>query len=139
MRKSTTARKAGSNFEACVAAFLAMATGDDRIERRVRHGAKDTGDISGIRIRGKRVVAECKDYTSRERMGAWLEEAEIERGNDDAFIGVVVSHMRGVAADRRSLAKMAGQPVTMRLIDLAALMDGDRAAVIDRIKESENE
>ena len=136
MRKSSTARKAGSNFEACAAEFLSMATGTE-IVRRVRHGAKDTGDLHGIRIGRHRVVAECKDYTSRERMASWLAEADAERGNDDALVGVVISHMRGVSADRRSLSRMAAQPVTMTLLDLAALIVGDRIEVIENIKAYE--
>lgn len=133
MRKSSTARKAGSNFEECAAQYLTAVTGDE-VTRRTRHGAKDTGDLNGIRVRGARVVAECKDYTSRERMGTWLDEAEAERGNDDALLGVVISHMRGVSADRRHLMRMGDQPVTMRLRDLAALMTGDRESVIEAEK-----
>ena len=136
MRKPSTARKAGSNFEACAAEFLAMATGTE-IVRRVRHGAKDTGDLHGIRIGRHRVVAECKDYAGREHIAEWLREACVERDNDDALVGVVVSKMRGVPADRRCLSRMAAQPVTMTLLDLAALIVGDRIEVIENIKAYE--
>ena len=136
MRKPSTARKAGSNFEACAAEFLSMATGTE-VVRRVRHGAKDTGDLHGIYIGGHRIVAECKDYAGREHIASWLKEALEECDNDDALIGVVISKMRGVPADRRSLERMASQPVTMTLFDLAALILGDRVQVIENIKAYE--
>ena len=128
---------AGSNFEACVAAFLAVALGDGRVERRAKCGAKDRGDISGVLAHGRGLVIECKDYTGRDRMPQWLREAEVERGNDDALAGVVVNHRRGIPADRRRLARMAEQPVTMTLLDLAALVLGDRDEVIENIKDWE--
>lgn len=134
-RKSSTARKSGSNFEACAAECAAYVLEDDRIERRVKHGGKDTGDLSGLRIHGQRLVVECKDYTSRERMGAWLEEADVERGNDDSLAGAVLSHMRGVSADRRNLMRMLDQPVTMRYRDYLAMLCGSREQVVEREKQ----
>lgn len=139
MRSRASAKKAGSNHESCVAAFLAMALGDSRIERRAKSGAKDRGDITGLMIRGQRLVVECKDYSGRDRIPQWLKEAELERGNDDALAGMVVSKLRGIPADRRKLTRMAAQPVTMTLLDLAALIAGDRIYVIENMKEWERE
>ena len=94
-RNRASARKAGTAFESLVASYLAVELGDDRIERRAKSGAKDRGDINGVRtIRGGRVVLECKDV-SRDALPQWIDEAEIERGNDDAAIGVVVHKRRG--------------------------------------------
>ena len=132
-RTRRSARGAGTNFESCVAAFLRVAVGDERIERRARSGAKDRGDVSGAMVHGRRVVIECKDHAGREEMGAWLREAEAERGNDDAHVGVVVSKARGVLADRRDLMKMAGQRATMTLLDLAVLLNGSREEVIENV------
>lgn len=47
---------------------------------------------------GGRVVIEAKDYAGRVMVKPWLDEAEVERGNDDAAIGVVVFKRRGVGA-----------------------------------------
>jgi hypothetical protein len=95
-RNRASAKKAGALFERVVADYLAAELDDDRIERRVRNGNKDRGDISGVRspICG-RVVIEAKDYGGVYHVGEWLREAEVERGNDDAAVGVVVAKRRG--------------------------------------------
>lgn len=116
-RKRATARDAGARMERLVAEFLAFRLADDRIERRTRNGAHDRGDIAGVRtIRGGRVVIECKD-TTRQELAAWLREAEIERGNDDAVVGVVAHKKRGTA-------NPADQYVTMTLETFARLLEG---------------
>lgn len=95
-RNRTSAKKAGALFERVVADYLADVLDDDRIERRVRNGNKDRGDISGVRTAlGERLVLECKDYGGVYHVGEWLTEAETERGNDDAVAGVVVAKRRG--------------------------------------------
>jgi hypothetical protein len=94
-RNRASAKAAGSRFEQAVADYLACEV-DDRIERRVKHGANDRGDISGLRMMtGERIIAECKDYGGVYHVGEWLKEAEVERGNDDARVGVVVAKRRG--------------------------------------------
>lgn len=116
-RSRASAKKAGSGFEKLVADYLARVV-DDRIERRTRNGAQDRGDISGIRHMGQRVVIECKN-TARVNLAGWAAEAETERGNDDALVGVVV-HKRHGTTDPGS------QWVSMTLADLAALLNGHR-------------
>ena len=44
-RSRATAKQAGSLFERSIADYLAVALNDDRIDRRVKTGAKDKGDI----------------------------------------------------------------------------------------------
>ena len=117
-RTRASARAAGTRFETQVAGYLAQTLNDDRIERRARTGAKDRGDITGIRARGMRVVVECK-ATARWQPGPWLAEAEVERGNDDAGVGIVV-------AKRHGIADPAQQVALMTLRDLAALLAGHR-------------
>lgn len=120
-RSRVSARSAGTRFESQVAGYLAEALGDDRIERRARGGAKDRGDIAGVRTRaGDRVVIECKN-TSRLALGVWAREAELERGNDDAAVGVIAHKRHGVGAP-------ADQWVTMTLADLAYLLGGPSVA-----------
>lgn len=116
-RNQRTARKAGPSFERLVADYLAAHV-DDRIDRRVKTGAKDRGDIAGVRHMGGRLVIECKN-TTRLNLGVWAGEAEVERGNDDALAGLVAHkrHGRGAAAD---------QWVTLTLGDLVALLTGER-------------
>jgi hypothetical protein len=117
-RSRATAKKAGTAFESLVAAYL-RAHVDDRIERRARTGAKDRGDISGVRTaHGHRLVVECKDV-ARTDLPGWVREAELEAGNDDALVGVVV-------AKRRGTTDPGAQWVHCTLADLVALIKGER-------------
>jgi hypothetical protein len=76
--------------------WFAKRLNDDRIDRRVKRGVNDRGDVAGLRtIRGGRVVAELKDYAGEYKIAPWLDEAEREAGNDDAPIGVVIAKKRG--------------------------------------------
>ena len=109
-RNRASAKKAGATFERKIADHLAISLDDDRVDRRVKTGAKDRGDIAGVRtIRGGRVVLECKDYGGQYQVTPWLREAETERGNDDAIIGAVIAKRRGIADP--------GQQVVMMTVD----------------------
>ena len=110
----------GATFEQDTSDYLAAALGDDRIERRVKHGTNDRGDIAGLRIHGKRVVVECKNH-KRMELAEWVDEAEIERGNDDADYGIVIHKRRGCGK-----AKFGGNYVTMTLETFAAIAAGGR-------------
>lgn len=118
-RTRASARNAGTAFETKTVAWLAEVLGDDRIERRRLSGANDRGDVTGLRIWGKRAVLECKDYGGRVQVGPWLNEAEIERGNDDAMFAAVV-------AKRRGTTKPGEQIVIMSMADFAYLVSGER-------------
>jgi hypothetical protein len=118
-RNRTSAKKAGNAFETLVANYLAARL-DDRIERRAKTGAKDRGDVGGVRHMGQRLVIECKDYGGRLLPGEWLAEAETERMNDGALAGLVV-------AKRRGETDPAAQYVLLSLGDFAALLVGQRA------------
>lgn len=116
-RSRASAKQAGASFERAVADYLALHV-DDRIDRRVKTGAADKGDIGGLRHNGQRVVIECKN-TARWNIGPWLAEAEIERGNDDAGVGIVIAKRHGVG-------DIGGQVVAMTLADLVSLLNGAR-------------
>lgn len=107
----------GSAFERLIADCLATHV-DDRIDRRVKTGSKDRGDVGGVRHMGQRVVIECKSV-ARLDLAGWVNEAEIERGNDDAMAGVV-------AHKRRGYGRALDQYVTMTLRDFVALLTGVR-------------
>lgn len=120
-RNRRSAKSAGTWLETLVAEYLAEQLDDDRIERRTKNGAKDRGDIAAVRHLGQRVVIECKEYGGKYQVGPWLAEAEIERGNDDAGVGLVV-------AKRRGTRDPGEQVVMMTLADLASLLTGERPA-----------
>lgn len=115
-RNRKSAKAAGSRFEREVADFLATRV-DDRIDRRAKTGAKDRGDITGVRHRGHRVVIECKN-TTRHTLAAWITEAHTEAGNDDAAVGIIAHKRHGVGDP-------AQQWVTMTLSDLTFLLTGE--------------
>lgn len=107
-RNRASAKKAGSSFERAQADWLAARLNDDRIDRRVKTGGKDRGDIGGVRFAGHRVVIECKN-TSRDNLPAWVREAEQERGNDDALIGVVMHKKRGTTDPAQQYVTMTAE------------------------------
>lgn len=115
-RTHRSARQAGTAFESLIARYLAEAVGDDRIERRAKSGAKDRGDIGGVRVHGQRLVIECKN-TARTDLAGWVAEAQVEAGNDDALAGVVVHKRRGTQKPER-------QWVTMTVAEFVALLTG---------------
>lgn len=116
-RSRASAKAAGTRFETLIARCLAQHV-DDRIERRAKTGGKDRGDLSGWRHRGMRIVAELKDV-SRLNLAGWVTEAETERGNDDAAVGLVI-------AKRRGHGDPLDQYVVMTVRDLVALTTGQR-------------
>ena len=117
-RSRASAKSAGARFERHIADYLAAHV-DDRIDRRVKTGAADRGDIGGVRTTGGgRVAIECKD-TARPNLSAHHGEAEIARGNDDAIAALLVHKRHGVADPGR-------QWVTMTVNDLIALLAGHR-------------
>lgn len=101
-----------------VADYLAEKLGDDGIDRQVKVGALDLGDIRGVKIHGQRVAVEVKDVTKMNLAG-WIREAEIERGNLDALCSVVISKRHGNADP-------GSQWVHLTLRDLAATLSGVR-------------
>ncbi|RAV76520.1 hypothetical protein DBT52_09645 [Aerococcus mictus] len=117
-RTPRSAKSAGSTLERKTANHLAAHV-DDRIDRKVRTGAKDTGDIGGVRLHGQRLVIECKDYGGRLHPAEWIREAHVEAGNDDALTGIVV-------AKRAGRAYPGDQWVLMTVDDLVAFLTGER-------------
>lgn len=117
-RNRASARSAGTRFESSIAHHLAIALADDRIERRAKTGAKDRGDIAGVRHMGGRIVIECKN-TTRLDLAGWTREARVQAGHDDALVGVVIHKRHGTA-------NPGDQWVTMTVADLCALLTGER-------------
>ena len=113
-RSRSSAKAAGSRFERLVADHLAVEL-DDRIDRRVKNGAADKGDIAGVRHHGHRIVIETKDYGGRYEVGKWIGEAQREAVNDGALAGIVI-------AKRRGTTDPTEQIVIMTVAELVALL-----------------
>ena len=112
-RSRASAKAAGSSFERQVADYL-RDEWDDRIDRRVKTGAKDKGDIANFRVAGHRVVVECKNE-AKINLAGWVGEAQEECLNDGALVGIV-------AAKRRGKGHPRDQYVIMTLGDLLTLL-----------------
>ena len=92
---------------------------DTRIDRKVKAGAFDKGDIANVRCHDKNVVIECKNYGGQVVLAEWVGEAETERINDNALAGVVIAKRKGVTEPMR-------QYCVMEVSEFVALLRGDR-------------
>ena len=117
-RSRRSARQAGTTTERKVADYLAEQLADDRIDRRPKTGAKDRGDIGGLRLHGQRLVVEVKDC-NRLDLAGWTNQAHTEAGNDDALVGVVIHKRRGTTDPGRYY-------LTMTVDDWLAHLTGQR-------------
>ena len=102
-------RAKGTNFETFIVNYLKDMY--PFVERRSLNGALDKGDITGT---DRRLVWECKNHKTLNFSG-WLHEAEVERINAGAEIGIVV-------AKRRSYGNPADQYAVLRLDELLKLL-----------------
>jgi hypothetical protein len=116
-RSRASAKQAGARFERVIADYLAAHV-SEFIDRRVKTGARDKGDIAGVRHMGQRLVLELKDH-ARLDLAGWITETDVERGNDDALAGFVIHKRRGTQDP-------GDQYVTCTLRDLVALLNGTR-------------
>lgn len=114
-RSRQSAKAAGARFERLVADYLRDNL-DDRIDRRVKTGAADKGDVANVRdSHNRRLVIECKDYGGRLEPAQWLREAHTEADNDNAHVGIVI-------AKRKGTTNPAHQWALMDLEDLTKLL-----------------
>ena len=117
-RSRNSAKQAGARFEREVADYLAEHV-SEFIDRRVKSGAKDLGDISNVRTRhNEKVVVEVKNVM-KQALPQWTKEAHQEAENDNALVGVVVHKRYGCGT-------MGDQWVTCTMDDFIALLTGQR-------------
>jgi hypothetical protein len=119
----------GSAWERAIVEHLRTA-GWPYAERRIAGAAKDRGDIAGV----VGIVIEAKNTASRNLAG-WIEETEVERVNDNAWLGVVWHKRTGKSSAADGYVTMTGAQFTAllaRALDiqptLPAADEGDEAA-----------
>ena len=118
-RSNKSARQAGSRFEREVADYLRDNL-SQFIDRRVKNGSKDLGDIANVRDSyDNKIVIEVKNVTKMS-LPQWIKEAKVEAENDGALCGVVVHKRHGNG-------KPGEQWVTLTLEDLVLLLKGGEA------------
>lgn len=112
-------KQKGTAFESAIVEYLKDKLCDDTIERRALNGTCDRGDISGVTFCGHRMVLECKNE-NRMRLADYVQEAETEAHNDNAFYYAVIHKKRGTGI---STAQTIGQQyATMPLHMLVSII-----------------
>lgn len=96
----------GSAWERAIVEHL-RAAGWPFAERRLAGAAKDRGDIAGV----VGVVIEAKNTASR-KLAEWVDETEVERVNDGAWLGVVWHKRTGKASAADGYVTMTGRQFT---------------------------
>lgn len=114
-RNLRSAKAAGSRFERLIADYLNDRLYGLNIDRQVKTGKRDSGDIAGVHIAGKRIAIECKN-TARMDLPRWTREAHTEAGNIGGAAGVVIHKRHGNG-------KPEDQWVTMTVTDLVTIIN----------------
>ena len=99
----------GSAWERAIVEHL-RAAGWPYAERRLAGAIKDRGDIAGV----VGVVIEAKN-TATTRLAEWVKEAETERQNDGAWLGVVWHKKVGKTSAADGYVTMTGAQFTQLL------------------------
>lgn len=114
-RSRASAKQAGARFERQVSDYLRDALNIREIDRMVKTGRDDKGDIANVRDSQDRLVAiECKNVR-QQALPQWTREAQQEATNYQAHVGVVVHKRHGSG-------QMGEQWVSMTLDDLVKLL-----------------
>lgn len=109
----------GARFERLMADYLKRVLDWPYIDRKVKTGNKDKGDIANVMLfNDEPVVVECKN-TARLNVGAWIKEAEVERINMGAIAGVVLYKRTGKGQPEDQLVIMTAR-------DFASIIKGAR-------------
>lgn len=114
-RNLRSAKAAGSRFERLIADYLNDRLYGLNVDRQVKTGARDAGDIAGVHLAGKRIAIECKNV-ARMDLPKWTREAHTEAGNIGAAVGVVVHKRHGNG-------RPEDQWVTMTVTDLVTIIN----------------
>lgn len=114
-RNLRSAKAAGSRFERLIADHLNDRLYGLNVDRQVKTGARDSGDIAGVHLSGKRIAIECKNVT-RMDLPRWTQEAHAEAGNIGGAAGVVIHKRHGNG-------KPEDQWVTMTVTDLVTIIN----------------
>lgn len=122
----SASKRKGTAAETAIVNYLRTA-GFTHVERRALNGNIDRGDIAGI----PGVVIEAKNC-ARQELAAWVAEAELERDNDRASLGVVWSKRRGKSSPADWFVTMSGAQFAALLRELQGLpaldVEGGEAA-----------
>lgn len=114
-RNLRSAKAAGARFERLIADHLDARLYGLHVDRQVRTGVRDSGDIAGVNLAGRRIAIECKNVT-RMDLPKWTREAHTEAGNIGGAAGVVIHKRHGNG-------KPEDQWVTMTVTDFVTIVN----------------
>lgn len=103
---SNPSKAKGTAAEVAVCRYL-QEQGWPHVERRALAGALDKGDVAGIPL----VVIEVKNHKAH-AFPAWVAEAEVEKANANAHVGVAWAKTRGTTNPARWVVAMTGEQFT---------------------------
>jgi len=116
-RNRNSAKQAGARFERLISDFLRDNL-DDRIDRKVRTGARDTGDVANVRdSHNRRIVIEIKNYGGRGHPAEGTQKGHQKTEKNDA-------PLRRRIAKRRGTTNPEKQWAIMEVEDLIKLLKG---------------
>lgn len=114
-RSRASAKKAGASFERSIADFLADALDNPNIDRMVKAGALDKGDVANVRdSHGRLLAVECKN-TATMSLPQWEREATTEALNYGAHAGIIIHKRRGTADPGEQWVTMTAETLTKLL------------------------
>lgn len=114
-RNLKSAKAAGTRFERLIADYLDGHLEDCHVDRQVKTGATDSGDLYGVTCRGRQIAVECKNVTQM-RLPQWVREAHTEASNIGGLAGIVIHKRHGNA-------RGGDQWVTMTVTDLITILN----------------
>jgi DNA topoisomerase IB len=117
----------GSAWERAIVDHL-KAAGWPYAERRLAGSTKDRGDIAGV----VGVVIEAKNTATR-KLAEWVDEADLERTNDGAWLGVVWHKRTGKTAAADGYVTMTGAQFTAllaRALDIQTVIPVDDSEAV---------
>lgn len=114
-RNLKSAKAAGARFERLIADHLDARLYGLHVDRQVKTGSRDSGDIAGVHLAGRRIAIECKNVT-RMDLPKWTREAHTEAGNIGGAAGLVIHKRHG-------RSKPEDQWVTMTVTDLVTIIN----------------
>ena len=114
----------GSSFERLEADYFKENWPDgaaEFIDRQVKVGSRDVGDLANVRLGKHKIAVELKNVKSMNLAG-WLKEAQDEAANLDAIAGIVVHK-------RVKHGQPGEQYLTMTVDDLINIIHAARSAL----------
>ena len=129
-RTRASAKKAGSSFERLMSDYLRDTLNNPNIDRMVKSGSLDRGDIANVRDSHGRLLAIEAKNTATMSLPQWEREATAEALNYGAHAGIIIHKRRGTADPGKQWVTMTAETITK-------LLTAPHSSVASSMKEDE--